>query len=256
MTKRRKIVLASIFAAGLAFFTMVTSFGPDAVEVVVVMSLVYLACLWALQPIKTRGELATLLALPILLTAGVILTGQTPNLPVPWKYFLPPGYGAAMYVTLLAENIFNVSGERHVPLLRAARTVGYLMTLGVVFLISALLFTRHLPGYFNFVVMFLAGGAAVGQALWQVLLNKTNRRKLVLASLISAISTGELALVISFWPVAPLVAGLALTTLVYVLVGLIQHDWQENLTRRTIMEYLFVSVGVFLALLFSTSWSG
>ena len=256
MTKRRKIVLASIFAASLALLTMVANLGPGLVEVVVVMGLVYLACLWALQPIASRLELITLLALPLLLTTGVILTSQTPNLPVPWKYFLPPGYGAALYVTLLAENIFNVSGSRHVPLLRAARTVGYLMTLGVVFLVTALLFTRHLPAYFNFLIMFLAGGAAVGQALWQVLLNKTNRRKLVLASLVSAISTGELALVISFWPVAPLAAGLAITTLVYVLIGLIQHDWQENLTKRAIMEYLFVSVGVFLALLFSTSWSG
>lgn len=256
MTKRRKIVLASIFAAGLALLTTIANLEPGALEVVGVMALVYLACVWALQPIKSGLEYWTLLALPILLTAGVVLTIQTPNLPIPWKYFLPPGYGAALYVTLLAENIFNVSGERHVPLLRAARTVGYLMTLGVVFLVSSLLFTRHLPGYFNFLIMFLVGGAAVGQALWQVLLNKTNRRKLVLASLVSAISTGEIALVISFWPVAPLAAGLAITTLVYVLIGLIQHDWQENLTRRAIMEYLFVSVGVFLALLISTSWSG
>lgn len=256
MTKRRKIVLASIFASGLALLTMIANLGPGLIEVMAVMGLTYLACVWALQPISSRLEYGTLLALPILLTAGIVLTSQTPNLPVPWKYFLPPGYGAALYVTLLAENIFNVSGERHVPLLRAARTVGYLLTLGVVFLVSSLLFTRHLPGYFNFLIMFLVGGAAVGQALWQVLLGKTNRRKLVLASLVSAISTGQLALVISFWPVAPLAAGLAITTLVYVLIGLIQHDWQENLTRRAIMEYLFVSVGVFLALLFSTSWSG
>lgn len=256
MTKRRRIVLASIFAAGLSLFTMIAGLEPEVLEVVAAMVLVYLACVWALQPIMSGLEYGTLLALPILLTVGVILTGETPNLPVPWKYFLPPGYGAALYITLLAENIFNVSGSRLVPLLRAARTVGYLMTLGVVFLVSSLLFTRHLPAFFNLLIMFLVGGAAVGQALWQVLLNKTNRRKLVLSSLVSAISTGELALVISFWPVAPLAAGLAITTLVYVLVGLIQHDWQENLTRRAILEYIVVSVGVFLALLLSTSWSG
>lgn len=256
MTKRRKIVIASILSAGLAMFTMLTNFGPGIAEVAVAMGAVYLLSTWALQPDIEGWEYTTLLALPILLTAGVILTGEIENLPIPWKYFLPPVYGAGMYVTLLAENIFNVAAERSIPLLRAAQTIGYLLTLGVTFLVSTLLFTRHLPSYFNFLVMFLVGGAAVGQALWQVKLDETNKRKLVLASLVSAISVSQFALVISFWPVHPMAAGLVLTTVVYVLIGLIQHDWQENLTKRALMEYLAVLVAVFLVLLFTTSWSG
>lgn len=256
MTKRQKIVITSIIAASLVWAAMTTSFGTGLVEVVVVMGVVYLLSAWALQPDLTGVEYITLLALPVLFSAGVVLTAEVPNLPIPWKYFLPPLYGAGMYVILLAENIFNVAAERSIPLLRAARTIGYLLTLGVIFLVSSLLFSRHLPAYFNFAVMFLVGGAAVGQALWQVELDETSRRKLVLASIISGLSVGEIALVISFWPVHPLGVGLALTTLVYFLIGLIQHDWEESFSRRAIAEYILVATGVLVLLLVTTSWSG
>src|SRR5581483_10636832 len=194
MTKRQKIVITPIISAALVWLAMTTSFlGPGLVEVVLVMGIAYLLSAWALQPDLTGFEYVTLLALPTLLTAGVVLTAEIPNLPVPWKYFLPPVYGAGMYVTLLAENIFNVSAERQVPLLRAARTIGYLLTLGVTFLVGGLVFSRHLPAYFNALAMSVAGGAGVGQALWQVSLNQTSRRKLVLASIISGFSVGQLS---------------------------------------------------------------
>lgn len=256
MTKRQKIVIASILAAGITFVTTITDLGPGLVEVVIAMGLVYILATWALQPDITGVEFATLLALPLLLTAGVVLTGDIQNLPAPWRYFLPPVYGAGMYLTLLAENIFNVSGERQVPLLRAAQTVGYLLTLGVIFLVATLIFTKHMPFWANFLAAFLAGGTAVGQALWQSQLRKTSLRSLILASLVSGLAIGELALVISFWPINPLQGGVAVTTLVYVLIGIIQHHWQENLTKRALFEYLVISTTVFLLLLASTSWTG
>lgn len=256
MSKRQKIVITSIIAAALVWVAMATDLGPGLVEVIVVMGLVYLLSAWALQPDLTGVEYVTLLALPILFSAGVVLTAEVPNLPIPWKYFLPPLYGAGMYVILLAENIFNVAAERSIPLLRAARTIGYLLTLGVIFLISSLLFSRHLPAYFNFLVTSLVGATAVGQALWQVELDETGRRKLVLASLVSGLSVGELALVISFWPVHPLGVGLALTTLVYFLIGLIQHNWEESFSKRAVAEYIVVATGVLILLLITTSWSG
>ena len=51
-------------------------------------------------------------------------------------------YGVVVYINLLAENIFNVSAERNIPLLRAARTVGYLVTLFVSFALILFLFYK------------------------------------------------------------------------------------------------------------------
>lgn len=256
MSKRQKIVFAAMISAGLALTALVTNFLPGLVEVVVVGGISYLVCAWALQPDLDGWEYATLLALPVMLTVGTVLTGEKQNLPVPGKYFLPVIYGGLLYLSLLAENIFNVSVHRTIPLLRAARTVGYLLTLATVFLLASLIFTLHVASYFNFLMLFLVGGVAVGQALWQVELAATNRRKLVLASLVSALSVGELGLVVSFWPAHPLAAGLVITTLVYFLIGMIQHDWQENLDRRTVVEYVLVGVAVLVLLIFTTSWTG
>jgi hypothetical protein len=256
MSKRRKIVITSIVSATLVLLATILNLQPEIVEIILVMGATYLLSSWALQPDLTGWEYATLLALPTLLTAGVILMAETPDAPVPWKYLVPPIYGAALYVILLVENIFNVSAERQVPLLRAAHTIGYLSTLGVAFLVSTLLFSKELPSYGNATVMFMAGAALVGQALWQIALDETDRKKLVTASLVSALVVGELALAISFWPVHPLGAGLALTTLVYVLIGAIRHDWEGNLKRRTLLEYLLLAALVFTLLFFTTSWGG
>lgn len=256
MSKRQKIATAAVIAAALVFGAMQTSLAQGLIEFVIVLLAVYGLSVWALQPGLAGLDYLTLLALPTLLAGAVMLSIEVQEIIPPWKYFIPLGFGIGTYIVLLSENIFNVSTQRLVPLLRAARTVSYLLTLAVTFVLATLIFNRSLAAAVNGAVLFLVGGAAVAQALWPVNLQQTTRRKLVLASLVSAVSVGELALVISFWPVAPLGAGLAITTLVYFLIGLIQHDWQENLTGRAVTEYLTVTLIVFLVLLFSTTWSG
>ena len=256
MTKRQRIVITSIVSSGAVFASMVLPYLPPYIEVVVVVVIAYLLCIWALRPDISGEEYFTTLALPTLLTIGVILFSERPNLPIPWKYFIPPIYGVGMYLTLLVENIFNVSVSRTIPLLRAAKTVGYLLTIGVSFIIATLIFTLHLPSHINFVGLFLVGGMVVGQALWQVELADTDRRKLVLASLVSALSVGELGFVISFWPIHPLGAGLAITTMIYFLIGMLQHNWQQSLDRRATIEYIAVGATVIVLLILTTSWKG
>ena len=114
----------------------------------------------------------------------------------------------------------------------------------------------HFSAVVNGLVMIIVGAAAVGQALWQVELARTSFRNLLLASVVSAISVGEIAAVISFWPAPPLVSGLVLTTITYFLIGMVQHSWQENLDRRTVVEYVLVGSAMLLVLLLSTSWVG
>jgi hypothetical protein len=255
VSKRQKIVITAIISSGLVLGAMLGSFGVPLAELLFIMTATYLLSVWSLQPDLSGWEYVTLLTLPVMLTAATVLTLGL-DLPIPAKYVIPPVYGALIYAILLTENIFNVSAERQVPLLRAARTVGYLLTLAIGFFVSTLLFTQHLPSFVNGLVMFVVGGTIVGQALWQVALTQTDRTKLLLASLVSALAVGQLALVISFWPVAPLGAGLAIATLIYFLIGMIQHDWQENLTRRTTVEYFIVALAVLLLLFLSTSWGG
>ena len=256
MSKRQRVVLVALLGGALVFSTMLTSLVSGVFEIALVLVTMFFLSMWALRPDLSFEEYLTLLALPMLLTSGAVLLAERPNLLVPWKYFMPPVFSAGLYVTLLAENIFHVSYDRSIPLLRAARTVGYLLTLGTVFLLSSVFYSLHFSAIVNGLVMFVVGGAAVGQALWQVELARTSVRNLILAAAISALAVGEVAVAVSFWPAAPLVSGLVMTTVVYFLIGMVQHSWQENLERRTVLEYLVVGLLMMAVLLLSTSWSG
>jgi len=257
VSKRQKILLTAIVSAALVTLSIISSYTFGSIEVVITVVATYFLSVWALQPDFSGEEYVVLLALPTLMSLGVVLLSEIPNFPVPLVYFIPPIYGVGLYVTLLVENIFHVSARsKLIPLLRAARTVGYLLTLVVVFIVSTLVFSEHFPSYLNAILMFIAGGILVGQALWQATLTSTNRINLILATLISSLVYGEMAFVISFWPARALGSGLVMTTVGYFLIGLIQHEWQNNLNRRAVTEYVLVGTAVFLLLIFTTSWTG
>ena len=52
-------------------------------------------------------------------------------LPVRWLTRVPVAvlYAVGMYALLLTENIYNVAADRTIALLRAAQSIGYLLTL-------------------------------------------------------------------------------------------------------------------------------
>jgi len=159
-----------------------------------------------------------------------------------------------MYTILLSENIFNVSVERNIPLVRAARTVGYLTTLFVSFAFFTLVFGLGMNNFAFAAVSAIAGVLIFVQGYWQIELKETDTKKLVSFSLTAGLIIGEVALALSFWPLTPPKLGIALTATVYVLLGLIQHYVKENLNKRTVLEYLFVAAGVVLLLVLTTSW--
>jgi hypothetical protein len=243
-------------AAVLLLVATSTSFVSTAFEAAAVVVIVYGLSVWSLQPGLNPEEFLTLLALPTLLTVGAVLLSEQLNV-VPWRYFLPVAFGVGLYLTLLVENIFHVAASQVIPLLRAARTVGYLLTLGTMFILATLVFNLRMISYVNALVMFLVGGVVVSQALWSVRsLGMQKRGWLLSASLVSALVMGELALLLGFWPVRPLMAGLVMATMTYFLIGVVEHDWQNNLDRRTVIEYTVVGSLVLLLLIFTTSWTG
>ena len=80
-------------------------------------------------------EWVTLLTLPTLLTAAIALFYFL--LPVRWLTRVPVAvlYAVGMYALLRTENIYNVAADRTIALLRAAQSIGYLLTLLTYFLL-------------------------------------------------------------------------------------------------------------------------
>lgn len=254
LTKRVKIsIIATILSLGLFFLPLVD---PN-LKLYYLAAIVlgsYLFSVWSIYQDLHGFKFINLFVLPVLLTLsfGLFIQQFEPSREI--RLLLVIVYGVVIYTNLLAENIFNVSAERNIPLLRAARTVGYLVTLFVAFAFFSLIYGLGLSWWVLVIISFLIGTLIFAQAIWQVELEETMSSELVIQSLVSGVLLAQLATALTFWPLTPPKVGLAMTAMVYVTLGILQHMIQKDLTKRTAFEYVFLAFSVFLFLIVSTSW--
>jgi hypothetical protein len=254
LTKRQKIAISSILLAG-GIFGLPMIGGTN--QVILLSSIIiasYFLSVWSIFGEFSPFELVSLFALPVILTAsfGLFLTQFEVTLGT--RLTLSVIYVVTMYTILLSENIFNVSIERNIPLVRAARTVGYLATLFVSFAFFTLLFGLGLNNLGFALISMIVSVLLFAQGFWQIELKDTDPRRLVYYSLVGGLIVGEIALALSFWPLEPPKVGLALAATAYVILGILQHHTRQDLTKRTLFEYIFVGFGVVVLLIVSTSW--
>lgn len=254
LTKRQKISLTTlILTAALFFFPFIQSdYKIYFLAAVVIGS--YLLSVWSIYQELQGFEFVTLFVLPVLLTLsfGLFINQFNPIIEV--RILLSTVYAVVIYTNLLAENIFNVAAERSIPLIRAARTVGYLVTLFVSFAFFSLLYGLGLDWWLLMIITYAVGTLLFAQALWQIELEETLSRPLIINSLVAGLIMAQLSAALSFWPLDPPKVGLAITALVYVLLGILQHMIKKDLTTRAAFEYIFVAFGVFLLLAVTTNW--
>ena len=256
LTKRQKIVITSFLLSVSLYFFPFSSEDIKLWLVIAVIAASYVLSLWSIFRDVSGFEFLTLFTLPSLLTASFVVfifKFEPENIE---RLILSISFGAVMYILLLSENIFNVSAQRNIPLIRAANTVSYLGTLFVSFAIFSLLFSLGLAFWPFVAIVTIIGVLLFTQALWKIELEETPSPHITVGSFVSGLILGELALALSFWPLNPAKLGLALTAVVYTLLGIIQHDMKGDLKRNTILEYLFVATAVFLFLVLTTSWRG
>lgn len=207
------------------------------------------------------GELAgvkyfLLLLLPVYFVAGASLFYFL--LPVRWLTRLPFAliFGVSVYLLMLTSNIYNVAAIRTIALLRAAHAVGLLFSLISTFFLTNVLFSLHLPFYLivGGVVAIVLPLYLVG--LWSYELEEYISRRVFVYALIFTLVTAQLALVLAFWPIVPINGALAISTVMYALLGMAQFDFQDRLKPRIVFEHLAVALIVFVVVLISTRWGG
>ncbi|HEX7455892.1 MAG TPA: hypothetical protein VF303_00275 [Candidatus Nanoarchaeia archaeon] len=254
LTKRQKIAISSLLLASGIFALPVMEGTNQVVLLSAIVTASYFLSVWSIYAEFSSFELISLFVLPVILTAtfALFLSGFQVSIGV--RLILALIYVAAMYTILLSENIFNVSVDRNIPLVRAARTVGYLATLFVSFAFFTLLFGLGLNNLLFAIVATLVSSLLFAQGFWQIELKETNPVRLVYFSLVGGLIVGEVAWALSFWPLQPSKVGLTAAAAVYVILGVLQHHIRENLTRRTLFEYIFVGMSLVLLLIISTSW--
>jgi len=207
--------------------------------------LTYLVSLWALQEGIDRLKAVLLLILPTLFTLAVASFYFL--LPVRWLTRLPVAiiFGLSFYLLLLSQNVFNVAAVRTIPLYRAASTVAFLFTLITSFFLFNVAFAFNLLFFINGLLVFGISFPLILHILWSLEMEERLKFNTIAYSLILALCLGEIALVLSFWPMVTIIWSLTLSSLTYVLLGLSTSYLRGRFGNRLMWEYLGIGFIIF-----------
>ena len=256
MSKRRKFVITSILLC-LGFIGIQLINDQNRFWAIGILSgLTFFLFLWALWEGLGKNMTLLTLVLPVIFTAGVgifwFLLPANIYTRIPIVIF----YGIGIYVLCLTMNIFSVAAVRTIALLRAARGVGFVLSLVTSFLVFDTVLSLKTAIYILVPLVLLVSFPLYFQGFWMVNLEKEFSSKIFLLSLVSALVTAEVALLLFFWPVSIVVGSLFLTVTFYVLLGLGQAEAEERLFPGIVREHLVVGAIVFIAMFLSTHWGG
>lgn len=254
LDKRQRFALQTVF---LTIGLLVTQLIWDDYRFLIVGILSVLSYVLSVYSLKEdiKGiEWLILFILPVLFTASVSLFYYL--LPARWIIRLVVGsmFAIGIYACLLVENIYNVAAQRSIQLLRAAQSIGLMITLIVVFLSVTIIFSTRSISLINMIEIIPLVFILSLQSLWSVNLVEKITFELILYSAVVALSIGELAFALSFWPIQVSTAALLMTATYYSLVGIIQQHIMGRLFRNTISEYIFAIVFTIFIALISTNW--
>lgn len=163
-------------------------------------------------------------------------------------------YTVGIYVLLSTMNIYTVSSSKTIALLRAARGVGFVLTLVTSFLLYDAILSIRQSILISFPLVFLTSFLLFLQGFWSIDLEKKLDRIILNMTLISSLIVTELSILIFFWPVTVVVGSLFLTSGVYLLLGLGQTKLEDRLFPSAIREYLTVGFIVLFGMFFATQW--
>lgn len=254
MSKRKRFVATSVI---LSFGFIGIQFLSENFRYLSISGLSFLTLVlfyWSLR--EGLGFKSTLfsLVLPVFFTLGVGLFWFLLPASVYTRIPIVAFYGIGIYTLCLTSNIYTVSAIRTIALLRAARGVGFVLTLVTAFLLFDTILSLRVDVFVNFILVFFTSIVLFFQGVWSVKLDDKISNELLLSSLVPSIIVAEIAVALFFWPVTVVVGSLFLIVTMYVLLGLLQAKGEGKLFAQTTREYLTVGILVFLGMFFATNW--
>lgn len=255
MTKRKRfIVTSTLLSLGFAAMQIVS----DQYKIlgIVLLSILTIPFLfWNLRESLGFDMTLTSFILPFLFTLGVgffwFLLPSSIFTQVPVVIL----FGVGIYALSLTLNIYTVSAVRTIALLRAARGVGFVLTLLTMFLLFDTVLSLRWWVYYSSGIVFLLSVPLYLQGFWSFDLEHTFTKKLLAMTLVSSLVMAEVTATIFFWPVGVVVGSLFLTVSGYVLLGLGQAELEGRLFLQTVREYLIVGFSVLVGMFLATHWS-
>lgn len=173
-----------------------------------------------------------------------------------WEIGIMVLFVIGLYSIFLLENVFLVtSTHKTVPLYRAAVTVGFLITLVSAFLAYDIVFSFRMGPWLNTLWVLMSSFPLLFHFFWFINLSPSEQNRYWLPSLAFSLILGEVSVLMSFWPANTAKTALYLASLFYVFGGLAQAKAQEKLFKATVREFIWVGVGIFVALILVTQWA-
>lgn len=254
MSKRKRFILTSacLSSGFVALQLLPDQYRFISITVLSIMTLILF--IWSLKEGLVFDMRLLTLILPFFFTVGVGL----------FWFLLPANifarvpiiivYGLGIYALCLTMNIYTVAAIRTIALLRAARGVGFILTLSTLFLIFDTILSLRAPFYLTSIAVVLASFPLFYQGFWSVVLEKNFSFKVLKVTFVSSLVAGEIAISLFFWPVTIAVGSIFLTVAAYMLLGLGQAKLEERLFSQTVREYLLLGIIVFIGMFFVTHW--
>ncbi|MBU1032221.1 hypothetical protein KKE03_04875 [Patescibacteria group bacterium] len=256
LNKRHKIIATSLLLAIGLLSTQLVDFNLRFHFLGGLAVGAYILSLWSLWEGLNPTKAFILLILPTFFTVAVASFYFL--LPVRWLTRLPVAviFGSTFYLLLLAQNVYNVASLRTIPLYRVASTASFLFTLLSAFFLFHVISAFNLLFLWNGVAVFLVSFPLILQAIWSIKMADRISVADVIQSFILSLVMGELALSFSFWPSSATIRSLALSSAMYVILGIATHFLKGRLTRRVGWEYIGIGIIVLVVSFFMTSWTG
>ncbi len=256
LTKRQKIVITSVLLTIGLLSTQLVDFNLRFKFIAGLSVLSLVLSLWSLWEGLNLTKAAVLLILPVFFTAAV--SSFYFLLPIRWLTRLPVAFafGLMFYLLLLAQNVFNVAAIRTIPLYRAASTASFLFTLLSAFFIFNVIYAFNLLFLWNGVVVFLICFPLVLQSFWTINMDDKVSPAIFIQSLVLSLVLAELALSFSFWPMPTTIWSLALSSSMYVLLGLTTQYLRGKVSKRVVWEYWGIGALILIVSFLTTSWTG
>ncbi len=256
ISRRQQFVIVTVVLTALLLLTQIVPLELRYPLVALLSVVAYGLSAFALREDLRGIEWVTLLMLPALFTTAVSMFYFL--LPVRWLTRLPVAvlYGIGMYALLLTENIYNVAVDRTIALLRAAHSVGFLLTLLTYFLLTqTVLAFRFMPPV-NAVMIGTISFALVVPSLWSMELTEQVSRRVKYISIAITFFLLNLIWIFSFLPTRATLQALFFTTAFYSSVGMGQQYLVEKLYKKNVIEFGVVAAIVFIITIVATSWRG
>ena len=160
-------------------------------------------------------------------------------------------YGGVLTAVFLTANVLNVSTVKKIPLLQAAQTSSYLISLFSVYVVSFSIITSGLELYFVAPILFATYVLVIFMHLSHFDLGEKTVRMYALGIAWCALGV---VLGLLLWPLEALFVSLIPTVLVYIGIGVVMHKARKTLTSRVYVEYVFVALFILLIVLTRAKW--